>query len=572
MSSAASCCWAELHEELVLAVARSLHENDIATSAKLLNKHYARCLRGFRVVRASQPLPGWTRRNHPTHLVARLASAFQPWPAHGFVAHWGRPEPWRCLTLPQRRRVLCLAASSGDAGSLEAALAQCGLCGCCAPDTATQSAAFSAALAGHAPVCEMLFAVDQTVVNFDVLSLAAEAGHVEVCRWLWRKWECIRPQAPPEAPDLHLCIARLACIAACRGGHEECIALLLQELERALVNSRQQQQQQAQGLAMRGGRGELLTDLPHFPFHAATAAAEGGHADLSDHWAQQQLLRDRGLPPLDAARLAEHAAAAGNTAALSWLLEQPEGQGLAASDELRRAAASAGHAPVLEALRAAGSEFDMSHATAAAESCHSAALRWMADGGVVAAGDAAAWSVVWQRAAAAGVDLATLRLLHEQRGAAVDVASAAAGGSVESVEWAVGRLEQQAAAATGVAGGSGTTGGSGAAGTSMGAASADAAASAMPLDAMWAALQAGNWATLALLLQLARPGAHVPGSAVLTELEAYVERMAPAETLPEAKRSLTEAVRWATEQLSEEGKVLKERSKARNQQSVPARL
>ncbi|KAG2431594.1 hypothetical protein HYH02_013287 [Chlamydomonas schloesseri] len=238
--------------------------------------------------------------------------------------------------------MLCLAASSGDAGSLEAALAQCG---CCAPDTATLSAAFSAALAGHAPMREMLFAVDQSVFNTNVLSLAAEAGHGEVCRWMWRELECIRPQAPTEAPDLHLGIARHACIAACRGGHEECIELLLQELYWALVNLRQQQQQQAQGLAVRGGRGKRLADLPHFPAHAATAAAEGGHADLSDHWAQQQLLRDRGLPPLDAARLAEHAVAAGNTAALGWLLEQPEGQGLAASDELQRAAVSAGHVP-----------------------------------------------------------------------------------------------------------------------------------------------------------------------------------------------------------------------------------
>ncbi|KAG2431584.1 hypothetical protein HYH02_013277 [Chlamydomonas schloesseri] len=249
----------------------------------------------------------------------------------------------------------------------------------------------AAASAGHVPVLEALRAAGS---EFDMshATAAAESGHSVTLRWMAEggavaagdaaAWSVVWQRAAAAGVDL----------ATLRLLHEQ--------------------------------RGAAVD---------VASAAAGGSVELVE-WA---LLRDRGLPPLDAARLAEHAVAAGNTAALSWLLEQPEGQGLAASAELRRAAASAGHVPVLEALRAAGSEFDMSHATAAAESGHSVTLRWMAEGGAVAAGDAAAWSVVWQRAAAAGVDLATLRLLHEQRGAAVDVASAAAGGSVELVEWAL---------------------------------------------------------------------------------------------------------------------------------------
>eukprot|EP00198_Chlamydomonas_reinhardtii_P011995 XP_001701332.1 predicted protein [Chlamydomonas reinhardtii] len=127
--------------------------------------------------------------------------------------------------------------------------------------------------------------------------------------------------------------------------------------------------------------------------------------------------------------------------------------------------------------------------------------------GAVAGGSVAAWSEVWRCATDAGVDLSTLRLLHEQRGAAVDLAAVAAAGSVEAVEWAFGLLEQEQEHAAGVAGG-GTAGASvGATGAGAGACAGSAAPSAVSLEALWAAAHAGNWATASwLLLVLRRRG------------------------------------------------------------------
>ncbi|KAG2453204.1 hypothetical protein HYH02_002527 [Chlamydomonas schloesseri] len=67
-----------------------------------------------------------------------------------------------------------------------------------------------------------------------------------------------------------------------------------------------------------------------------------------------------------------------------------------------------------------------------------------AGGGAVApaaaAGDDCPWSAAFSRIAEAGSDLDLLRLLHEERGAAVDMLSVAKGGSVEQLEWAAAAL------------------------------------------------------------------------------------------------------------------------------------
>ena len=600
--------WGDLPNELIRAIASYLPENEVATSFKLVNQHYARSLSEFRVVRLSQPLPQWTQRNFPPRAVAGLVLASQPWPSHGFVAHWGRPEPWRCLTLPQRRRLLSLAASSGDAGSLEAALAHCGC-------TGFEEPAASAALAGRVSVCEKLVSREISAFRTVLLCFAAEAGHLEVCRWFWRELATMR-QATTPSTGMHVDIASQACAMACRGGHEEVLSWMqgvyeqevaeamtrglgegheleglepeaveeqegegeeeqeeeveeeveVEEEEEAAAEEEQdegqvQQQQQQQppaqaaarstaelahavdmALSAAGGgqvawctrwadiagpqqylmaalpvRAAVGCDLPGLqqlsarysppsaalrrvrklavPYYAAASPTpdwrdkvdwalqqdpldivegpEAHHvvaqlldsevgifraaASFPDLHLRLQHLRSRGLPLLCAADFVKHAAAAGNAAALTWLLDQPEGQELAASAELGQAAAAAGHVPVLECLRARGLVFDIAHATAAAEACRGEALRWMA--GALAEGDAAAWSGVWRCAAAAGVDLSTLRLLHERWGAAVDLDAVAKGGSVEALEWAFGLLEQEQAGPAGVAGG-GTAGAS----------------------------------------------------------------------------------------------------------------
>eukprot|EP00198_Chlamydomonas_reinhardtii_P011826 XP_001701163.1 predicted protein [Chlamydomonas reinhardtii] len=67
-----------------------------------------------------------TAPNVQLDTLTRVQTIPPSWPGSAFEAHWGRPEPWRSLSLRQRRRLLCLAASSGHAPSLDAALAQCG--------------------------------------------------------------------------------------------------------------------------------------------------------------------------------------------------------------------------------------------------------------------------------------------------------------------------------------------------------------------------------------------------------------------------------------------------------------
>ncbi|KAG2434535.1 hypothetical protein HYH02_012202 [Chlamydomonas schloesseri] len=80
--------------------------------------------------------------------------AHQDWPGHEFAIHWARPDPWRALSLPQRKRLLCLAASSCHAPSLEAALAQCGCS--LSRSRALDDALSAAALVGNLPGCKRL--------------------------------------------------------------------------------------------------------------------------------------------------------------------------------------------------------------------------------------------------------------------------------------------------------------------------------------------------------------------------------------------------------------------------------
>ncbi|KAG2428302.1 hypothetical protein HXX76_010450 [Chlamydomonas incerta] len=97
-------------------------------------------------------------------------------PGHAFVAHWGRAEPWRALTLPQRERLLCLAASAGHAASLDAALVQCG----CALKPAVLTAA---AAAGNLAGCERLLR-EGCSFSTDALVGAARGGHLPALQLL----------------------------------------------------------------------------------------------------------------------------------------------------------------------------------------------------------------------------------------------------------------------------------------------------------------------------------------------------------------------------------------------------
>ena len=250
-------------EGLIQHIARYLHPNDVAINFKLLNREAAACLKEYQVIRLSQPLtpaPSWAG-DEP------LQVAVQSWPSAAFVAHWGRPQPWRALSLQQRRRLLCLAANSGCAASLEVALAHCGC-------KLTSHIAVAAALGGSVSACETLLIREGCDCMARLEDVAAEAGHLELLRWLRqaRRDQLLStppPQLLPERVPEELATA----VAACRGGHAHIFAWLLEEEE------------QAQGLGRAPGAvaAEPLT-LAHpkvVPFLAGAAGA-GGHVQLLD--------------------------------------------------------------------------------------------------------------------------------------------------------------------------------------------------------------------------------------------------------------------------------------------------
>ncbi|PNW72706.1 hypothetical protein CHLRE_15g639500v5 [Chlamydomonas reinhardtii] len=167
--------WKRLTPDLVRRVAEApcLHPNEVATGLRLVDSDTAAALRDqYCVIKLGQ------KRADPSE----PHRAQQPWPGHAFVAHWDRPEPWRSLSLPQRRRLLCLAASSGHAPSLDAALAQCG----CSliPEVLTAAAA-----AGNLEGCERLLSEGCFREATSAVEAAGQGGHLQVLQLLLKKAE-----------------------------------------------------------------------------------------------------------------------------------------------------------------------------------------------------------------------------------------------------------------------------------------------------------------------------------------------------------------------------------------------
>ncbi|KAG2440682.1 hypothetical protein HYH02_010261 [Chlamydomonas schloesseri] len=104
--------------------------------------------------------------------------AVQPWPAYAFTAHWGLPEPWRALSGTQRQRLLCLAASSGDAGSLDAALTHHG-------GKLTLEVLTAAAAAGRTAACARLLGAGCPGLP-GAIQAAARGGHIATVELLLR--------------------------------------------------------------------------------------------------------------------------------------------------------------------------------------------------------------------------------------------------------------------------------------------------------------------------------------------------------------------------------------------------
>lgn len=125
--------WLKLTPELLRYVASLLPHNEVTDAMKLANSEAAAALRQdystYELCRKPEcHLPSACTicaevMNIPEPLLAEHPS----WPGTAFVAHWGRPEPWRVLNRRQRHRLVCLAASSLHPPSLDAVLAHCGV-------------------------------------------------------------------------------------------------------------------------------------------------------------------------------------------------------------------------------------------------------------------------------------------------------------------------------------------------------------------------------------------------------------------------------------------------------------
>ncbi|KAG2431050.1 hypothetical protein HYH02_013481 [Chlamydomonas schloesseri] len=108
-------------------------------------------------------------------------SGMPAWLVPVFTARWGRAAPWRTLSLGQRRRLLCLAASSGDAASLDVALAHCGC--------SVNKQVLAAAVAGGTSALQLLLQQQppgpiRQLSAMCAAKAAAKLGQLSVLRWL----------------------------------------------------------------------------------------------------------------------------------------------------------------------------------------------------------------------------------------------------------------------------------------------------------------------------------------------------------------------------------------------------
>eukprot|EP00198_Chlamydomonas_reinhardtii_P005373 XP_001694709.1 predicted protein [Chlamydomonas reinhardtii] len=447
-----------------------MHSNDVASSLRLLNHETAQCLKAHNCIQLSQPLkpaPSWAG-NKTVHV------ASQSWPSVAFVAHWGRPQPWRALSLKQRRQLLCLAANSGCAESLEVALAQCGC-------SLTSEVAEAAALGGSVPACETLLIREGCDCKAHLEDVAAEAGHLELLRWLRqpRRHELLPGFLTRRLLEQQAGQAMPA-VRACHGGHAHILAWLQEE---------QQRQQPGLGGIIAAGPWTLFR--PTSVLFLAGAAGAGGHVQLLDQLLPRLEPVSTGAEcymlgqvaqgcPLEALQRAYNhvfqanvhpnisikqtlaiAAAVSSTPdweqKLDWVLQQqPHGADLPGHPnpdddffkDVDTLICGAFRLPDwlqrLQALRARKVPLpplsDLVKDAAAAGDV--AVLTWLLADQGEGAPDLSVddWAAVFKCLARQGADLVTLRQLHERHGAPIDLEAVARHGSVEALEWAVGAL------------------------------------------------------------------------------------------------------------------------------------
>ncbi|KAG2452347.1 hypothetical protein HYH02_003371 [Chlamydomonas schloesseri] len=233
---------------------------DVAAGLKLSCKDAAACLRGdedYSVIQVAAPVPTYRPAEPYKQPLKQIeVAAASPWPGAQFVGHWGRPEPWRRLPLRRRQRLLALAANSGHAPSLDAALAHCG-CSLTAEVLAAAAAGTAAGPAAASAAVARLLA-EGCDLDLQAVCAAAAAGHLPLVQLLWSKRPFeFRPVVEPVWP------VQEVAVAAARGGAGHVLAWL----EREAVGGLKPVEEDAwagHGLvaaAARAGRVELVPRL-----------------------------------------------------------------------------------------------------------------------------------------------------------------------------------------------------------------------------------------------------------------------------------------------------------------------
>lgn len=491
--------WSRLTPELLREVANILPVNNVTTALKLLNHETLAVVRVdplFSTINLSRPAPSWL-----SAMVDRpgLCLASTSWPAYDFVAQWGRPEPWRALSVWQRRRLLCLAASSAHAASLDAALAHCGV-------VATDDVLLAAAAGGNVEIVERLFS--EGCSWSEVVTIAAAAlGHLPVLKLLRQRGMLGLARTVPVS------LRKVVMQAACRGGQLQVASWLEDELGWLELGDEGSAADAAEGghvgllkklvarLPDRALRCRLFSHVAcgcslavsQWFYRNCIGSAAATHMDVvlkvqamasalgsrtscwrskidwmlqslwgpepwralersathdlwalaskqPDYLARLQHLAACGLAPQPNIPCpAVNAAQERHADALAWLIDSCH---VEAGEDVVDAAAVGGCVGVLGVLRARGTAFKARHVAAAAGSINRLdAVRWLAE--AAEGGTTSEWSETFRNVAVFGADQATLCYLHEQRGAAVDLKAVIVGGSEEAVEWAVRHYQQK---------------------------------------------------------------------------------------------------------------------------------
>ncbi|PNH08701.1 Ankyrin repeat domain-containing protein, partial [Tetrabaena socialis] len=400
--------------ELVQRYAPALSCNEVACALRLVNKATAAQFHGpqDRSVRLSLPVPH-----------------------HAFVQRWSGEGAMRGLTMIQRQQLCSLTARSGSTANLEFLLALED-CACLGED-----AFWAAADAGQLEVCRWLR--QQGCCPWDsysVLDAAAAGGHQDVCEWLLASgcpWSC------------------WAASRAARGGHVGLMDWLLS-------------MGPSEGVVAAAAAGGDLPTLQllhskHLPqeyraYSRAEMVACAASSLTADWRAKVEWLEGQGFPqdtcacvravkqPEWRGRLewlqqrghpltgyaAAAAASVGAVDALQYVLDSGVALGEDDTEAVTREAADGGHLAVLQELHARG--FDIAGtATAAARYGHLPVVAWLVE---VLGADKVLSARLFASAATSG-KRELLAWLHD-RGCPWDQGTfeaAAAAGCEEQLEW-----------------------------------------------------------------------------------------------------------------------------------------